>query len=178
MEQENKVFDRDDRYRTRFSFSHLYTGLDYEGISDFLSIESNDAESLVPPNAISRLGELCLWLYGSRRDDRPPVVERQNPNLRELDQVLRKPEALQVLRLGAGLAAALDHSRPPTQVLENNLSSAKLSLQHARGFLSEGFDQSDTLLRLAATIADLADDIYKEMTLMNSNRRRRRGTEE
>ena len=176
--ERSKVFNRDDRYSTRFAFSHLYTGLDYEGIRDFISIESDDAESLVPPNAINRLGELCLWLYGSKRDNRPPVVERQNPNLRELDQVLRKPEALLVLRRGAGLATALDHSLPPTQVLEDDLSSAKLSLQHARGFLSEGFDRSDTLLRLAATTADLADDIYKEMTLMNSGQRRRRGTEE
>ena len=176
--EENKVFDRDDRYRTRFAFSHLYTGLDYEGISDFLSIEPGDAEALVPSNAIDRLRELCLWLYGSRREQRPPVVEKQNPNLRELDQVLREPQALVMLRGGAGLAAALDHSRPPAQVLEENLSNAKLALQHARGFLTEGFDRSDTLLRLAGTIADLADDIYEEMERMNSGRRRRRKTEE
>ena len=176
--EEESVFDHDDRYRTRFSFSHLYTGLDYEGISDFLSIEPNNAEALVPSNAIDRLRELCLWLYGSKREQRPPVVERQNPNLRELDQVLREPEALLVLRGGAGLAAALDYSRPPTQVLEENLSTAKLALQHARGFLTEGFDQSDTLLRLAGTIADLADDIYTEMERMSSGRRRRRQTEE
>lgn len=176
--EESGVFERENRYRTRFSFSHLYTSLEYEGINDFLSIESNDADSLVPPNAINRLGELCLWLYGSRRGNRPPVVETQNPDLSELDQILRKPESLQALRVGAGLAAALDHGRPPTQVLEENLSSAKLSLQHARGFLSEGFDKSDTLLRLAATIAELADDTYEEMALMNSGRRRRRETEE
>ena len=175
--EEEKVFNRDDRYRTRFSFSHLYTGLEYEGISDFLSLESDNAEALVPANEMDRLHELCLWLYGSKREQRPPVVEKQNPNLRELDQVLRKPEALAALRGGAGLAAALDHSRPPAQVLEEDLSNAKLALRHARGFLTEGFDRSDTLLRLAGTIADLADDIYAEMERMSSGQRRRRQTE-
>ena len=62
-------------------------------------------------------------------------------------------------------------------MLEEDLSNAKLALRHARGFLTEGFDRSGTLLRLAGTIADLADDIYAEMERMNSGQRRRRQTE-
>ena len=52
--EEKKVFSRDDRYRKRFAFSHLYTGLDYDGISTFLSLESADAEEPrpVPENAV------------------------------------------------------------------------------------------------------------------------------
>ena len=56
-----KVFHRDDRWRNHFSFSHLYTGLDYDGISAFIGLrpETDEDENPVPNENKKELGELC-----------------------------------------------------------------------------------------------------------------------
>lgn len=163
--EKEKVYDRENRFRQRFAFSHLYTGLDYDGISKFLSLESEDAETAtpVPDEAIANLGELCVWLYGSKKDKKPPVVETQNPHLRQLNEVLKNREAIAALRAGEELAAAFELSRPPTAVFEEALLKSKRELQNARAYLTTGYDGSEDLLRIAGTVANMADDIYSEM---------------
>ncbi len=163
--ESEKVYHRDDRYRQRFAFSHLYTGLDYDGISKFLSLKAADAETAtpVPKNALEHLGELCIWLYGSKKQDKPPVVETQNPHLRQLNTVLKNREAVAALRSGAELTVAFELSRPAVAVFEDALLAAKRELLRARTYLTTGYDNSDDLLRIANDIADLANDIYSEM---------------
>ncbi len=89
------VFNRGDRVRRRFAFSHMYSGLQYEGIRSFLSLreETEETKEPVPSEKIPELKDLCRWLYGSKREGFQPVVERQNPDLRNLDAVLRKRES-------------------------------------------------------------------------------------
>ncbi len=163
--ENEKVYDRDDRYRQRFAFSHLYTGLDYDGISKFLSLKSATAETAtpVPKNALERLGELCIWLYGSKKQGKPPVVESQNPHLRQLDTVLKNREAVAALRSGEELSAAYELSRSPTAVFEDALLTAKRELQRARAYLTTGYDKSEDLLLIARDVSDLASDICSEM---------------
>ena len=66
------VFDREDRYQRHFSFSHLYTGMGYDGIASFIGLrpETEENEEPVPIEKKNELGELCVWLYGSRKQDR------------------------------------------------------------------------------------------------------------
>lgn len=163
--ERERVYDRDDRFRQRLAFSHLYTGLDYDGISTFIGLKAVDEESKspVPKRKMRELGELCVWLYGSKRDNTPPAVQTQNPDLRRLDAVLRSREATAALRAGTDLEKAWEISRPSTSVFEEALLGAKRNLTTARAHLTTGFDKSDALLRVAGTVADLADDIYSEM---------------
>jgi hypothetical protein len=163
--ERNKVFDKEDRFRTRLAFSHLYTGLDYEGIGEFLNIAPKEAETVdpVPKEKIKELGELTLWLYGSKRNKVAPVVETQNPDLRRLNAVVANREAVAALRAGAALSKAFEMSRPPTAVFEEALLAAKRELTTARGNLTTGYDKSEALLRIAGSIAEMADDIYTEM---------------
>ena len=160
-----KVYDREDRFRQRLAFSHLYTGLDYDGIGTFLNIAPQEKETTepVPKNKLKELGELCIWLYGSKKEKRPPVVETQNPDLRQLNAVVANRESVAALRAGVGLAKAYEMSRPPTAVFEEALLAAKRDLMTARANLTTGYDDSEALLRIAGTVADLADDIYAEM---------------
>ncbi|MCA9032899.1 MAG: ParB N-terminal domain-containing protein, partial [Planctomycetaceae bacterium] len=90
-----KVFDRNDRFNPRFAFSHIYTGLEGDGISKFLGIADSSAESKspVPKGKLTELKELCLWLYGSKSKKIEPVVKKQAPNLWELNSVLQNREA-------------------------------------------------------------------------------------
>jgi hypothetical protein len=160
-----KVYDREDRFRQRLAFSHLYTGLDYEGISAFLSLKQEDeeTENPVPKSKLKELGELCLWLYGSKSQKFSPLVESQNPDLRRLNAVLTSREAIAALRAGTDLAKAFEISRPPSAVFEEALLAAKRELTTARAHLTTGYDKSEALLRIAGSVAEMADDIYREM---------------
>ncbi len=160
-----KVFRRSDIYRSRFAFSHLYTGLDYDGISSFLSLNSVDSELQypVPNNAVKNLQELCFWLYGSKQQDKPPVIKSQNPDLKKLDAILANRESLMALRAGESLDSALEFSRNAADVLEESLLHAKRELIRASSHLTIGYENSESLLRVAGEIADLGDDIYRYM---------------
>lgn len=163
--EKSKVYDREDRFRQRLAFSHLYTGLDYEGIGAFLNIAPKEDETNepVPKEKLPELGELCVWLYGSKKNKQPPVVESQNPHLRQLNAVVASREAVAALRSGAELAKAFEISRPSTAVFEEALLAAKRELTTARANLTTGYDKSEALLRIAGSIANIADDIYTEM---------------
>lgn len=159
------VYNLENVFRTRLAFSHLYTGLDYEGISTFLNVapKENETDSPVPKEKLRELGELCVWLYGDRSQNRPPVVEMQNPHLRMLNAVVANREAVAALRAGEDLNKSYEISRPATSVFEEALLSAKRELTTARAALSAGYDNSHELLKIAGSIANLADDLYTEM---------------
>ena len=160
-----KVFNRVDRWRTIFRSPHLYTGLDYEGISSFIALrpETDEEQEPVPIEKSGELGELCRWLYGSKREAKPPVVEKQNPHLRYLDAVVNNRESLGALRDGANLAYAYEISRPSSNVFEESLLASKRHLEKARSLLSSGYDGSEELLNIANAVATLANDLHVEM---------------
>ena len=170
------VFDRDDRWRSHFSFSHLYTGLNYSGISEHIGLQPLSAERSdpVPPDKKEELGELFLWMYGSKKRKTPPVIETQNPHLRQLESVLSRREALAALRDGNDLATAFELSRPSSTVFEESLLASKRRLQKARAMLSTGYDGSEELLRIAGAVANIADDLYDEMDRKGNRGRNRR----
>ncbi len=163
--ERERVFHREDRYNTRFSFSHLYTGLDYDGIAGFLGVanKEDESENPVPKAKVKALGELCAWMYGSRKSERTPVVVSQNPDLRNLNSVVANREAIDALRAGTPLDKALEISRNPSEVFESALLASKRELTTARAYLTAGYDNSDALLKVAGTIANIADDIYSEL---------------
>ena len=173
--EQAKVFRREDRYKSHFSFSHLYTGLDYEGIANFISLRDESAESdePVPKSKMKELGELCRWLYGDKSLDVAPQIESQNPHLRYLDEVLRSTEATGSLRAGLPLTVALEVSYGDDRVFHSALIQAKEALQKARGTLSTGFNGEEDLMRLANAIADLASDLADEMERRAPRKRRR-----
>ena len=171
-----KVFSREDRWRNHFSFSHLYTGLDYSGISEFISVQPESFEDTepVPAEHKAELGELFLWMYGSKRQKQPPVVETQNPHLRQLDSVLSSREAVAALRESNDLSFAFELSRPSSTVFEESLLASKRHLQKAHSMFSTGYDGSNELLIVADTVADLANDLYEQMSRRGNGRKRRR----
>ena len=175
-----KIFRREDRWRNHFSFSHLYTGLDYDGISTFIGLrpETEEDQEPVPIKRKKELGEICLWMYGSKKEGKPPVIETQNPHLRWLDAVVSKKEAIAALRDGQSLTYAYEVSRPSSTVFEESLLASKRNLEKARGLLSTGYDGSEDLLRIAGAVANLADDLYDEMERKHNPGKKTRLTED
>ena len=170
-----KVFDRNDRYYSFFSFAHLVIAVDYPAISEFIGLQSADDEATcpVPDDKRGELGELLRWMYGSKRESQPPVIARQNPHLRQLAAVLENQEAVAALRAGIDLDVAFELSRPASTVLEEALLDANRNLQKARRLFSTGYEGSRDLLGITGTVADLAGDVYDEIARKQRPRRRR-----
>ena len=170
------VYHRSQRYKSHFSFSHLYTGLDYEGISSFVSLRSASTESRtpVPRSRLKHLGELCTWLYGDSTRELEPVVQSQNPHLRQLDEVVQSKSALIALREHMPLSVALEISYGDETIFRRSLVQAKDALQKARATLSTGFDGDRTLFQLADQVSDLAIDLWHEMDRKVTSRSRRK----
>jgi hypothetical protein len=163
--EKEKVFSREDTKKSHFAFSHMYTGLQYKGISQFLNLkdEDEDTKEFVPKDKINELEEVCKWLYGSQKDDIEPVVQSQNPHLRQLDDIIQSREALAALRDGEPLESALELTRPVSNIFEEELLKAKRSLVKAKGLMTEGYDGSEALLNIVASISNIAYDLYEEM---------------
>jgi len=161
-----KRFDRRDIQAPRLYFSHLYTGLNYEGFKEFLSIKDvpEDKKNPVPEDKYDNLQELLSWLFGSKNNDAPALIQSQNPDLRHLEAVIKNKEAVLALKDGVSLIQAYEISQPKDKTFEQNLLEAKRALQKAQSYLTEGFDGKDeSLLKHAATIAQIADDLYDAM---------------
>jgi len=168
IEQAERIgkFDRSDINAPRLYFSHLYTGLSYEGIKEFIGIKdvSEEVENPVPENKQDNLGELLLWFFGSKKLEAEPVIQSQNPDLRRIEAVVKNKEATYALRDGVPLAVAYDISQPKDETFEQSLLEAKRALQKAQSYQTEGFDGKDeAMLRLAASVASIADELYEGM---------------
>ncbi len=178
LEQAEKagVFSKEDRAKKHFSFSHLYTGLDYPGVQTFLGLskeKSLSTRSPVPRSKLKNLGEFCEWLYGSQSRQKPPVVTSQNPDLRILQDVLQTRDGIAALRRGLPLSVARDISKGDEQLFREAVIAAKQSLQEARGKLLTGYRGEVDLLRTAEELVGLAENIHREMLSIRSERPRR-----
>jgi hypothetical protein len=169
-----RVFAKEDRAKKHFSFSHLYTGLDYPGHQKFLGLKetSFDTRSPVPKSKLHNLGELCEWIYGSQSKQKNPVITSQNPDLRILDEVLLTRNGVAALRKGLPLLVARDIGKGDEQLFREALIAAKQSLQEVRGKLLSGYAGEADLLQTAQEIVDLANSIHREMTKVRHEHRK------
>lgn len=157
-------FDKDDRVRNRFYFSHLYTALDYPEFQKYIGI--NDAllnqGSLVPKSKKKQLLELMGWLYGSRKEDLDPVVKQQNPHLNQLREVVAKPAAVSALHARRSLSAAHLIALGDEKRFEDSLFSAAEDLKTASGVMKTGFNKKRTsVVETIDEIASIAADMHE-----------------
>jgi hypothetical protein len=173
--RENGVFDPEDRWTNRFAFSHLYTGLDYDGFQRFLGIreETSYRPNPVPKRRLHNLGELCVWLYGSKSNDERPLIHSQNPDLKRLDTALETDSGTDALRAGLPLETARDASLGDKRLFRDALSRAKNALQEGYGKCVTGYDGSKDLLDVAEAIHDVAVSLVDQMENMRRQDRRR-----
>lgn len=176
--EDGGVYDREQRIRKHFSFSHLYTGLDYQGIREFTQVTGLDTptEKPIPKEKLSEFGELCVWLWGDKGRNQQALIRSQNPHLRQLDETLQSEEGLVALRAGYGLKRSVDVARGDTALFREALLNAKQALQEARGKVVTGFTGEPDLRRDIDEIVALADALHEDMSQVNVERRQRRRT--
>lgn len=174
--EDSGVYNREQRTTKRLYFSHLYTGLDYQGIRKFTGVADVDPpkEKPIPPSKLKHFGELCVWLWGDKEREETPLIRSQNPHLRQLDEVLQSKEGITALRAGHGLARSVDVARGDTALFREALLNAKQSLQDARAKVVTGFAGEPDLQRDIEEIVDLAEALHDDMSEVTVERREKR----
>lgn len=160
------VFSKDDRHKQHFAFSHLYTGLGYPNIRKFLGLPAGEKDlgtKPVPQRNVKQLGEFLRWLYGSKKDRIAPLVQSQNPDLRQLDEVLSSDRGVIAVRKGLPLEVSLEISKGDERVFREALVTAKQALQKARGTVLTGYGGNEESLEMAKDIALLASTLVMDM---------------
>lgn len=178
LEQARKagVFDPDDRFyqRKRFAYSHLWTGLGYDGIRRYLGLTdaSRTKKSPVPRGKITALGKLCRWMYGDVEADEEPLVKSQNPNLRQLDEALRTSRGIAALESGLSLEDSVNASRGDTRLLLDALVEAEQNLRDAKGYFSTGFSGQQEVRETIGNVHTLAESLFNELEAVQGWRKK------
>ena len=161
-------FDPDDARQRKFPFSHLWTGIGYASIRAFLGLTRDRLElpDPVPEENLENLKEFMIWLYGSQQNDIEPRIKRQNPDLRNLAEVLGSPRGEKVLRAGLPLSAAHAASLGDERLFQDALTQAEAALRSAKGYVATGYNGETDVLETAKALSTQARSLYREMLEM------------
>ena len=150
-------FSLDDRFAPRFDFSHLYTALSRSQYMDFLGRKAAWTSYAPKKDPI----EMLHWIYGSKEQDREPVIKLQNPDIKNLGQVLLNAQGLTVLRNTNSLSEAFARIFPPSQRLSESLLEARSAIREAANSL-RGFDgQDQSLIEIAGDVSESAQTVHQ-----------------
>ena len=166
--EHERLFDIEDRYTRKFNFSHLYTALSRSQYMDYLGLGPAWARHEPEPNQIpeenlAELHQVLVWIFGSKKDDTPPVVRSQNPDIKRLGEVLAHAEGRLVLEATRDLDAAHASTEPVDRQFTASLIRARDDLLEAAGSLRayDGRDQS--LLDIAEDVKETAEVVHARM---------------
>lgn len=164
-----KIYDIQDRFPgKRFAFSHLYTALTRPGYREYLGLpeewrSDEPKPNPVPKQNLEKLQQVLYWLYGSKSDSVKPVITSQNPDLKNLAEVLANPRARTVMLAKGDLREAHATVEPKGARFESALVGAKQSAETAMGQIT-GYDPEDsTLLEIGKDLRDISDTLYTTM---------------
>ena len=170
LEQAKKqdLFDIEDRYTTKLNFSHLYTALARSEYMKYLGLDvkwvRHDPEpNQVAPEKSQELQNVLIWIYGSKKDDREPVIKSQNPDIKRLVTVLAHAEARHVLEAKHNLDAAYASTESVDKRFIEALVDARENIQAAAGLLRAYDGQDQSLLDIVEDIKEVAETVHDRM---------------
>ena len=154
------VYDISDRSFGAFDFFHLYAALSRYEYLKYLGIGKSWAgtepsPNLIPKDRLDRLGEVLVWIFGSRQKDQEPVVRFLNPDIERLGEVLGSRKARRVLRGCQDLDEAHRRAVSPSLALSTALANARKNLGVATTCVT-GYDGRNGYL------LDIAQDVYRD----------------
>ncbi len=167
--QQEKIFDVRDRASGRvFYFSHLYTAITRPGFRAYLGLPDDWRNSEPLPNPVSpekleNLKRVLQWLYGSKQDECDPLVTSQNPHVKQLDEIIRVPQARQNLEANASRVEAYKLVRTPATAFEQALVQANQKTEEALSKV-RAYDGTETLFATGKSLAENANILIEVMT--------------
>lgn len=163
------LFEIRDRTKSgKFGFSHLYTALGRIEYRNFLGLEKGwDQQPIknpVPTDHNDKLKEVLQYVYGSVKAGIQSVIASQNPDIKNLGEVIAVPMALDTLRATKSLKIAYEEVLPASDVFRDTLIIANTRVQEVLGKSSKfSVKDGDTLLPIAETMRENADNIVSLM---------------
>jgi hypothetical protein len=162
--QNEGLFDIQDRYPTRqFSFSHLYVALTRNQIRSYLGMDPSFAkleisQNPIPNESLPELKNLLEWLYGSEKDKIKPVISSQNPDVKNLAEVLANSKSRTILETTGDLSKAHSELTPAETLFEKSLFQAESFAKQALGNVYS-YKGGDVLLESAKSLFDISENI-------------------
>lgn len=162
------VFSVAERHSRRFNFSHLYTALGRSQYMDYLGLGPKWASfeptpDPVPLCKLDHLQSVLVWIYGSKPDDKRPVIQSQNPDVKRLGAVLASREARHTLTV----TGSLDRAHAQTESVDSRFTTSLIrsrdSLQDTVIALRAYDGQDKSLLEVAEDVKETADTIFLRM---------------
>ena len=170
------IYNISDRSFERFNFSHLYTALSRSDYMKYLGIGKSWAKikpgsNLIPKDKLECLGNVLVWIFGSKQKDQEPVVSTQNPDIKRLGEVLCSSEARHILHASGDLDEAHKGTVSSEMTLSTALINARKNLGLAATSLT-GYDgRDDSLLHIAQNVSQAANAVYAQMKKASRNAR-------
>ena len=166
--RDNGLFDVEDRHTAKFNFSHLYTALSRSQYMEHLGLETTWAKydptpDPVLPDKRKDLRKVLIWIYGSKKDDKRPVVQSQNPDIKRLGEVLANTEARLVLETTDDLDAAYASTEAVDKRFTASLIRARDAIRDASGSLRAYDGRDRSLLDIAEDVKETADSVHLSM---------------
>lgn len=166
--QRADLFDIHDRNTKKFDFSHLYTALSRSQYMDYLELGKTWARydptpDPVPAARLGELGKLLVWIYGSKSDDKLPVVQVQNPDIKRLGEVLAHTEARLLLETTDNLDRAHESTEAVDRKFTASLFRARDAIRDASGALRAYDGRDKSLLDVAEDVKEQSDSVYTSM---------------
>ena len=117
----------------------------------------------VPRERLDALRRVLVWIYGSKSDDAPPVVQMQNPDIERLGEVLADVEARHVLEQTGNLTQAPSSTESVDRRFISSLLRARETIREAGGSLQTCDEWDKSLLDVAEDVKKMADSVYLSM---------------
>ena len=171
--ERNEIYSLSDRTNPLFNFTLIYAALSQYSYVKHLGIENKwkeleKVQDIVPEEKYQELEDLLIWIYGSKKAGRNPIVEYYS-DIKDLGEVIESPEGILELRSGKSLKDALKAIRPPDRTLAESLINARTSLREAMGSL-HGYHGNDTALQgIAESVFSSARIISEQIAGMSSD---------
>ncbi|QJT10213.1 hypothetical protein [Oceanidesulfovibrio marinus] len=162
------VFEMEDRHPTRkFHFSHLYVALTRSQVREYLGLSPSFTQAEIKDNPIpddkkTELGNLCNWLYGSKKDNLKPLVVSQNPDVKNLANVLADKKALSLLETERDLSLAISVLTPDDVLFMKALYKAESEAKKASAHVHT-YDGTQSLYDTALNLRNIATSICTNM---------------
>lgn len=157
-------FKISDVFYGRVYFSHIYTAIAYEGFRQFLGLDAkSETDNPVPKDKLGQLEEVMYWVFGSKTKKIRPIIRSQNPDIRNLNQVLMSTNAVQALRVRGDLNAAFDISQDGGDVFYQSIMEAQMSIQKALSKITY-YSGDENLIETVESIVESVRYLLKFMS--------------
>ncbi len=167
-------YELSDMAAPKMALSHLYTGLRYPGFQKHLGLKPSKEIVRVPRSHYKELVEVMTWLFGSKSRSQLALIKSQNPDLKNLDDVIQTPRGLSALRAGLGLDRATEISKGDDARFLDAVTQARYSIQQARGLAQDGYGGDEQTLDEVRSIETIAKLLVAEMADLQPSARKRR----